>query len=588
MTGDECPMTSNIPHPPKPMTNSENNGARLRSSTWFDSPELYGWTRKAALLGQGFERDSFEGKPVIGIANSWSELTHCNQHLRQLAEAVKRGVWQAGGVPLEFPVISLGEFNIRPTAMFLRNLMSMDVEESILANPLDGVVLLAGCDKTTAAMLMGLASADLPAVLVTGGPQLNAHWRGESLGSCTDCRRYQNELRAGRITHDDWLDLQTAIIRSPGHCMTMGTASTLAILAEMLGVALPGNGTIPAADSARSRLAEFAGRVIVDAVAADRRPSRLMTPAAFDNAIRVLHAIAGSTNAIVHLSAVAGRLGVDLPLRRFDELSQTTPTLLNLKPAGSHLMEDFHYAGGTGALCRELADLLNLGCENVAGATLERIVSAARCVNHEVIKPRATPIRVDGGLAVLHGTLAPSGAVIKPSAATPGLLTHKGRAVVFEDHDELLARIDSPDLDVSADDILVMKNAGPLGGPGMPEWGLLPIPAKLLRQGVRDMVRISDARISGTAFGTVVVHVAPESAAGGPLGLVRTGDWIELDVPRRQLNLLVASDELSHRRSTHANRLRRPERGYARLYHDHILQADRGCDFDFLPRVNPQ
>lgn len=554
----------------------------LRSSTWFDTPELYGWTRQAALFGQGFERESFAGKPIVGIANSWSELTHCNQHLRQLAEAVKRGVWQAGGVPLEFPVMSLGEFNIRPTAMFLRNLMSMDIEESIRGNPVDGVILLAGCDKTTAAAMMGLASADVPSILVTGGPQLNAHWRGETLGSCTDCRRYQTELRAERITADEWLELQSQMVRSPGHCMTMGTASTLAILAEVLGLALPGNGTVPAADSGRSRLAEAAGRTIVAAIAADRRPTTLLTPRAFDNAIRVLHAIAGSTNAIVHLMALAGRVGVDLPLRRFDELSSSTPVLLNLKPAGQYLMEDFHYAGGVMALCRELADLLQLDAASVDGTTLGERTSGAKIHNTEVIRPRGNPFSPDGGLAVLTGSLAPRGAVIKPSATSRELLRHRGRAVVFENHDDLLHRIDSPDLDVSPQDVLVMRNAGPLGGPGMPEWGLLPIPAKLLRQGVRDMVRLSDSRISGTAFGTVVVHISPESAVGGPLALVQNGDWIELDVPARRLDLLISADEFARRQAAWTSSIQRPARGYARLYADHILQADQGCDFDFL------
>jgi dihydroxy-acid dehydratase len=527
-------------------------------------------------------RESFAGKPVIGIANSWSELTHCNAHLRSLAEAVKRGVWQVGGVPLEFPVMSLGEFNIRPTAMFLRNLMSMDVEESIRANPLDGVVLLAGCDKTTAAMLMGLASADLPAVLVTGGPQLNAHWRGETLGSCTDCRRYQNELRAGRISAGEWLDLQSAIVRSPGHCMTMGTASTLAVLAEVLGIALPGNGTIPAADSGRLRLAESAGRAAVSAVREQLLPSRLLTAGAFDNAIRVLHATAGSTNAIIHLTALAGRVGVPLPLSRFDELSRSTPTLLNLKPSGQFLMEDFHYAGGAPALCREIAPLLHLDAITVTGLSLGDCIAGARVDNPEVIRPTGRPLHPDGGLAVLTGSLAPGGAVIKQSAASPHLLRHRGRAVVFKDHDDLLTRVDSPDLDVSAEDVLVMKHGGPLGGPGMPEWGLLPIPAKLLRQGVRDMVRISDARISGTAFGTVVVHVVPESAAGGPLAAVRTGDEIELDVPRRRLDLLVEPAEIKRRLAERPPALSVPARGYARLFAEHIIQADRGCDFDFL------
>jgi dihydroxy-acid dehydratase len=460
--------------------------------------------------------------------------------------------------------------------------MSMEVEESIRANPLDGVVLLAGCDKTTAAMLMGLASANLPAVLVTGGPQLNAHWGGETLGSCTDCRRYQSELRAGRISVDEWLDLQSAMVRSAGHCMTMGTASTLAILAEVLGIALPGNGTIPAADSGRLRLAELAGRVAISAVREQRLPSRLLTAASFENAIRVLHAIAGSTNAIIHLTALAGRVGIPLPLARFDELSRSTPTLLNLKPSGQYLMEDFHYAGGTAALCREIAPLLHLHAMTVTGQSLGESLASAKIENFDVIRPSGQPLHADGGLAVVSGSLAPCGAVIKQSAASPHLLRHRARAVVFENHDDLLARIDSPELDVRAEDILVMKHAGPLGGPGMPEWGLLPIPAKLLRQGVRDMVRLSDARISGTAFGTVVVHIAPESAAGGPLAAVRNGDEIELDVPARRLELLVEPAEIQRRLAEQPPVRTVSARGFARLHADHVLQADRGCDFDFL------
>lgn len=560
-----------------------DNSVRYRSSTWFDSPDLYGWTRRAALQGQGLLPSSCERRPIIGICNTWSELTHCNGNLRELSEAVKRGVWQAGGLPREFPVMSLGEFNMKPTTMLFRNLMSMDVEESIRANPLDGVVLLGGCDKTTAALLLGAASANLPAILVTSGPQLNAHWRGEELGSCTDCRRYQSELRAGRITQQEWLDLQQNIIRSPGHCMTMGTASTLAVLAEVLGMALPGNGTIVAADSRRLQLAERAGQVIVDAASADRRPAHLLTAAAFDNAIRVLHALAGSTNALVHLIALAGRVGIHLPLSRFDELSRETPVLLNLKPAGEFLMEDFDKAGGTPALLRELRDLLDLQQPTITGQFLGAVFSAtAECHNRSVIRSIREPLRSDGGLSVLRGNLAPRGAVIKHSAASPQLLKHRGRAIVFEGRDDLMRRINDPALDVTADDVLVLRNAGPIGAPGMPEWGLLPIPERLLQQGVRDMVRISDARISGTAYGTIVVHVSPEAAAGGPLALVRDGDLIELDVPARRLTLCV-DEEVLHGRSVQLPAaVRHNGRGYLSLFRQHVLQADAGCDFDFL------
>jgi L-arabonate dehydrase len=556
--------------------------AGRRSRAWFDTPELYGWLRTAALRSQGLSPEAIAGRPMIGICNTWSELTHCNAHLRTLADAVRRGVWQAGGLPLEFPVLSTGEFNMRPTAMLFRNLASMDVEEAIRANPLDGVVLLGGCDKTVPALLMGAASADVPAVLVTGGPQLNASWRGETVGSCTDCRRYQTELRAGRITEADWADLQGCIIRSPGHCMTMGTASTMACVAEALGIAPPGNGATPAPDSRRLKLAEAAGRYVVDLANRDVRPSQILTPAAFDNAIRVLHTIGGSTNAVIHLIAIAGRLGIDLPLERFDELSRTTPFLLDLKPAGRFLMEDFFNAGGVPALIAELAPLLNLAAPTVTGRTLGESCAGAKVWNREVIRPITEPLHPEGGLAVLRGSLAPAGAVIKPTAATPALLKHRGRAVVFEDHDDLNRRIDAPALDVRPDDVLVLRNAGPIGGPGMPEWGFLPIPKKLLAAGVRDMVRISDARMSGTAFGTVVVHISPESAAGGPLAAVRNDDVIELDVPNRRLDLLVAPAEVARRLAETAHREPEDRRGYRWLYGRHVLQADAGCDFDFL------
>jgi dihydroxy-acid dehydratase len=558
----------------------------LRSREWFDTPELYGWLRRAAFKAQGFGDAGTAGRPIIGVCNSWSELTHCNAHLRQLAEAVKRGVWQAGGFPLEFPVSSLGEFNLRPTAMLWRNLMSMDVEEAIRGNPLDGVVLLAGCDKTTPAMLMGAASADVPAIIVTGGPQLKGRWRGEELGSCTDCRRYHAERRAGRISESDWDEVKDSIIRSPGHCMTMGTASTMAALAEALGMALPGNAAIPAVDSRRAQLAESAGRQIVRLVEADLRPSHVLTDDAFTNAIRLLHALGGSTNAVIHLVAIAGRVGIDLPLNRFDELSRTTPFLVDVKPSGRYLMEDFYYAGGVPAVLRELAPLLQLDAATVAGKTLGKTLSDAPTHKHPLIRSLADPLAAEGGLAVLTGSLAPSGAVLKVSAASANLLTHEGRAVVFEDHDDMARRIDAPDLDVSPDDVLVMRNAGPVGGPGMPEWGFLPIPEKLLKAGVRDMVRVSDARMSGTAFGTVVVHVAPESADGGPLAAVRNGDRIRLDASNRRLDLCVADDEIAHRLAESRPPRVPARRGYAALFERHVGQADRGCDFDFLRAVH--
>jgi dihydroxy-acid dehydratase len=558
------------------------NGRPYRSRAWFDTPELYGWLRHAAFRAEGFGEPAYSGRPIIGICNSWSELTHCNAHLRQVAEAVKRGVWQAGGFPLEFPVMSLGEYNMRPTTMLFRNLMSMDVEESITANPLDGVVLLGGCDKTTPALLMGAASADIPALLVTGGPQLKGNWRGEELGSCTDCRRYQQELRAERITEEDWAELQSCIVRSPGHCMVMGTASTMAAMGEALGIALPGNAAIPAVDSRRQQLAEAAGRQIVQLVEHDIRPSALLTPDAFDNAIRTLHAIGGSTNAIIHLLAIAGRVGIDLPLTHFDELSRTTPFILNLKPSGRFLMEDFYYAGGLPALLKELAPLLHLDALTVTGCSLGENLAAATLYNRDIIKSLEAPLNPEGGLAVLYGSLVPGGALIKPTAASPELLTHRGRAVVFEDHDDMERRIDDPNLDVRPDDVLVLRHAGPLGGPGMPEWGFLPLPKKLLQQGIRDMVRISDARMSGTAFGTVVVHATPESAAGGPLAAVRNGDMIALDVPNRRLDLLVEPEVVARRQGQAPRPTPHYRRGYGWLFTQHILQADQGCDFDFL------
>jgi dihydroxy-acid dehydratase len=560
--------------------------ARRRSRDWFDDPEIYGWLRTAALRGLGLTADASDDRPIIGICNTWSELTHCNAHLRQVADAVRRGVWQAGGLPLEFPVLSPGEFNMRPTAMLYRNLASMDVEEAIQSNPLDAVVLLGGCDKTTPALLMGAASADVPAVLVTGGPQLNAHWRGETVGSCTDCRRYQTELRAGRITAADWADLQGSMIRSPGHCMTMGTASTMACVAEALGIAPPGNAAIPAADSRRLQLAETAGRYAVDMANRDVRPSHILTPAAFDNAIRILHAIGGSTNAVIHLIAIAGRLGIDLKLDRFDELSRSTPLLVDLKPTGRFLMEDFCYAGGVPALMTEMGPFLDLMTPTVTGRTLGENCAGARVWSREVIRPLDRPLHVEGGVAVLRGSLAPAGAIIKPAAATAALLTHRGRAVVFEDHDDLVRRVDDPDLDVRPEDVLVLRNAGPIGGPGMPEWGFLPIPRKLLAAGLRDMVRVSDARMSGTAFGTVVVHVSPESAAGGPLAAVRNGDLIDLDVPKRRLDLVVEPEEVVRRLANRTGTEPRPDRGYGWLYARHVLQAEHGCDFDFLRAAN--
>jgi dihydroxy-acid dehydratase len=560
-----------------------------RSSEWFDRTDLDGFLHRSWLKATGVSDHAFRDRPVIGICNSWSELVNCNVHLRGLAEAVKRGVLQAGGYPAEFPVMSLGESLMKPTTMLYRNLMAMDVEESIRSYPLDGVVLLTGCDKTNPASILGACSANIPAIVVTGGPMLNGRWRGLELGSCSDCWHYNEERRAGRITEEEFTEIENAMSRSNGHCMTMGTASTMACVTEALGLTLPGAAAIPAVDARRARVAEAAGRQIVDLVERDLRPTDVLTAAAFENAIRALHAISGSTNAIIHLIAYAGRVGVDLPLSRFDELCATTPWLVNLKPAGDHLMEDFFYAGGLPAVLDQIRDLLHLDAVTVTGRTLGENLdeTPTEIVGDGVIRPRANPLDEGGSLVVLRGNLCPDGAVMKISAADPRLLAHEGRAIVFEDIHDLAERVDDPDLDVDADSVMVLRNAGPVGAPGMPEWGHLPIPAKLLRQGVSDLLRISDARMSGTSYGAVVLHVAPESAVGGPLALVQTGDRIRVDVAARSLDMLVDDAELARRRDAWTPPARKDERGYRRLYEDHVLQANEGCDLDFLRGRSP-
>ena len=560
----------------------------LRSRNWFGRQDLDGFVHRSWLKSEGFSDVVFDGRPVIGIANSWSELTNCNAHLRQVAEAVKRGVWSAGGFPLEFPTISLGEVLMKPTTMMFRNLMSMDVEECIRAYPLDAVVLLSGCDKTTPAMLMGAASADVPAVMVTGGPMLSGKWRAEELGSGTDGWRLWADKRAGQITDEEFCEAESCMSRSAGHCMVMGTASTMASMAEALGMTLPGNAAIPAPDSRRLAMAEMAGRRAVEmATAGAPKPSEILTAAAFDNAIRALMAIGGSTNAVIHLLALAGRVGMSLSLARFDELSRTTPFLLNLRPSGKYLMEDFFYAGGLPVVLKELLPLLHGAAPTVNGRALADNVRDVRGWNEDVIRPLGMPLAPEGGLAILTGNLCPGGAVIKVSAAAPQLLTHRGRAVVFEDHADLHRRIDDPALAIDETSVLVLKQVGPRGAPGMPEWGAAPVPARLLKRGVKDMVRISDARMSGTSYGTVVLHVAPESAVGGPLALVRDGDEIELDVPRRTLSLRVGEAELARRKAAWTPRAPHFTRGYGRLFLDHVLQADEGCDFDFLSGRTP-
>jgi dihydroxy-acid dehydratase len=559
-----------------------SNGRPLRSAQWWGKQDRDGFIHRSWMRAEGFAPDVFDGRPVIGICNSWSELTSCNVHLRAVAEAVKRGVWEAGGWPLEFPTISLGETYMRPTTMLFRNLMSMDVEESLRANPVDGVVLLAGCDKTTPAQLMGAASVDLPTIMLTGGPMLNGKYRGGDIGSGTMVWKFSEQVRAGEMTWKEFFEAEAGQSRSNGHCMTMGTASTMASMAEALGIAPTGNAAIPAVDSRRYALAQMTGRRIVEMVREDLRMSHVVTRASFENAIRVNAAIGGSTNAVIHLLAIAGRLGVPLVLEDFDRLGHDLPLLVDLQPSGRFLMEDFFYAGGVPAVVRELGDLLHRDALTVSGKTLGEMTVDAPCWNREVIRTLDAPLKEHAGIAVLRGNLAPDGAVIKPSAATPALLTHRGRAVVFENIEDFKARIDDPGLDVDETCVLVLKGAGPRGYPGMPETGNLPLPPKLLAKGVTDMVRISDARMSGTAYGTVVLHTSPESAAGGPLALVQNGDLIELDVPQRELALLVDDAELARRRAAWQPPPLMFDRGYARLYVEHVLGADRGADLDFL------
>ncbi len=559
---------------------------KRRSQEWFSGLSYEGTVRRAWLRSEGFGSRVFDGKPVVGICNSWSELNNCNAHLRQVAEAVKRGVWDAGGFPLEFPTISLGELFIKPTTMLFRNLMAMDVEEMIRANPIDGVVLLCGCDKTTPAQLMGAASADIPAIMVTGGPMLAGNWKGNVLGSGTDGRKYFQELRAGRISEEQWCEIEGCIARSAGHCTVMGTASTMASMAEALGMTLPGGAAIPAVDSRRYQLAEASGRQIVEMIGQDLRPSRILTRAAFLNAITVDMAVGGSTNAVVHLPAIAGRLGIELPLSEFDRLSRRTPFLANIKPSGQYVMEDFFYAGGVPAVMKEIESLLDGAALTVNGKTLSENLCGVECANRDVIRPLERPISTEGGTAILYGSLAPDGAVIKQTAASPRLLKHRGRALVYSSYEELRARIDDPSLDVDENTVLVLQNAGPKGGPGMPEWGHLPIPAKLLKKGVDDMVRISDARMSGTSFGTDVLHVSPEAAVGGPLALARTGDEISLDVDARRIDLCVPEEEMRRRRADWQPPTPHFTRGYGKLFLDHITQAHLGCDFDFLRNMN--
>jgi dihydroxy-acid dehydratase len=554
----------------------------LRSSAWFAGSEEIAFQNRAALRSMGINPEDFAGKPVIGIANSWSELNNCNGNLKDIAEAVRRGILMEGGLPLEFSSISLGEEFMKPSAMLYRNLMAMDIEETLRANPVDGVVLLCNCDKTTPAQLMAAASANLPAIQLNGGPRAVGQWRGVPIGSGTDLWKYSDALRAGRITMAEWLEIEASYGCGTGACNTMGTASTMTSLSEALGMMLPGTASIPATDSRRLQVATATGRRIVQLVRENLRPSRILTVRAFDNAIRLLLALGGSTNAVVHLIAIAGRRGIRLPLSRFDKLAQTTPFLVNLMPSGKHLMDAFDAAGGVPAVMAEIQQLLHTDEITVSGHSVGSNISRARSFNRDVITSCEKPLATGGSLAVLTGNLAPSGAIIKVAAASAHLLQHTGTAIVFRNYEDMLARINSPDLPVTADSVLVLQNAGPKGVPGFPEWGSIPVPTKLLQAGVTDLIRISDSRMSGTAFGTVVLHVTPEAAAGGPLGLIQDGDRIELNVAERRLQLLVDDAELDRRKAAWQPPTTKHLRGYPRLYIDHVLQADEGCDFDFL------
>ena len=583
--GNDCPTGRERRRGDEAVSDSGKPATKpLRSQAWFGRQDKMGFYYRSFLKNRGFPQDQFENRPVIGICNTWSELNPCNAHFRTIAEHVRYGVLDAGGFPLEFPVSSLGEVTMRPTAMLFRNLASMDVEEAIRAHPLDGVVLLMGCDKTTPALIMGAASADLPTIGVSGGPQLRGVYRGQIIGSGTNIISMSEQLRAGEITLAQFHEAESAMNRSAGHCMTMGTASTMASMVEALGVGLPENAAIPAVDARRNELARMAGRRIVEMVREDLVLSKILVRESFENAIRTLAAIGGSTNAVVHLIAIARRIGVDLSLDDFDRLGRGVHCLVDLMPSGRYLMEDFYYAGGLPVVLRRLGEqgLLHRDAPTVNGRTRWENVADAQCWNDVVITKPDLPFKPESGMAILRGNISPDGAVIKPSAASPELMRHTGRAVVFENVEEMHDGVEDESLDIDASCIMVLKNCGPKGYPGMAEVGNMPIPARLLREGVRDMIRISDARMSGTAYGTVVLHVAPEAAAGGPLALVRNGDLITLDVAARSLHLHVDEAELAERRAAWVPQPAHAQRGYVRMYVDHVLQANDGADLDFL------
>ena len=569
------------------MTTSRKHPEDLRSHRWYGASDMRAFGHRSRTAQIGFSRADYLGKPVIAIVNTWSDINPCHSHLRQRAEEVKRGIWQAGGFPVEIPALTLSEPFQKPTTMLYRNLLAMETEEILRSYPADGAVLMGGCDKTTPALLMGAISMNLPAVYLPAGPMLRGDWRGRFLGSGSDVWKYWAEKRAGNLSEEAWEEIENGIARSPGHCMTMGTASTMTSAAEALGMTLSGAASIPAADSRHARMASATGRRIVDMVWEDLKPRDILTADSFDNAITTVLALGGSTNAVVHLVAMARRAGIPLSIDRFDELSRHTPLIANIRPAGEYLMEDFFYAGGLRALMNRIRDLLALDARTIGGGTLRDAIADAEVFDDKVILPRERPLVASGSLAVLRGNLAPDGAVIKPAAAEARLLRHRGPAIVFENYNDMAARIDDPALPATADSVIVLKNAGPLGAPGMPEWGQLPIPKKLLQQGVRDMVRISDARMSGTSYGACVLHVAPESYIGGPLALVRDGDMIVLDVPERRLHLDVDVADLARRRAAWQKPAPHFTRGFGALYQQHISQANDGCDFDFLEGTAP-
>jgi dihydroxy-acid dehydratase len=559
----------------------------LRSHRWYGATDLRSFGHRSRAAQMGYSRADYAGKPVIAILNTWSDISPCHQHFRTRADEIKRGVWEAGGFPVEIPALSLSENFQKPTTMLYRNLLAMETEELLRSYPADGAVLMGGCDKTTPGLMMGALSMGLPMIYMPAGAMLRGNWHGQTLGSGTDAWKYWAELRAGNITEEDWAGVESGIARSPGTCMTMGTAATMMSAMEALGFTLPGASSIPAVDSRHAAMATMTGRRIVDMVWEDLLPSKIMSPAAVDNAITAVLSMAGSTNAVVHLLAIAHRAGIPLQLDRFDVLARRTPVLANMRPAGKYLMEDFYYAGGMTALLNALGDLLERGALTVNGATIGQNVGDAKIYNPDVIHERDNPLVKSDALVVLRGNLAPDGAVMKPPAAEAHLLKHRGPAVVFDSYDEMKRRMDDPDLDADENSVYILRNAGPKGGPGMPEWGQLPVPKKLLQKGVRDVVRISDSRMSGTSYGACVLHVAPESYVGGPLALVKEGDVIELDVAERKLNMLVSDEELARRRAAWTPPKPHFPRGYGQMFSQHIKQANEGCDFDFLEGTAP-